>query len=229
VTYPRRTGTTVNDVDGEAVVTGIHTIPLRTLVYANLGSSDVFGLRGYTNGATILAADGETPVSVQQGLFDEPDIVSVQSTGITAEIFRHLVDQYLSLLAIVQITALALAALIAFNSATIALDERAREHATMFAFGTRLRTVVGLAVAESALLGLIGTLLGLVGGRLLMEGIVRFVMPDVVPDVGFVVGLSATTIIAAIVLGTLAVGVAPILGARRLATMDVPSALRVVE
>jgi hypothetical protein len=99
----------------------------------------------------------------------------------------------------------------------------------MFAFGTRLRTVLGMAVAESALMGFGGTLLGLAGGRLLMEGIVRFVMPDVVPDVGFSIGLGLTTIVTAICLGTLAVGVAPALGARRLLLMDVPSALRVVE
>lgn len=229
VTYPRRSGTETEDVDGEAIITGIHAIPLRTLAYGNLGSASVFGIRGYTNSVTVVPAAGETVASVKDALFGKAGVVSVQPVGTTAEIFRDLVNQYLSMLAIVQATALALAALIAFNSATIALDERSREHATMFAFGTRLRTALGMAMVESALLGLLGTAFGVLAGRAVIEYIVREVMTDVVPDIGFTIALGAGTIAQALVLGTLVVGLAPLLGARRLAVMDVPSALRVVE
>ena len=61
---------------------------------------------------------------------------------------------------------MALALLIAFNSSAIGIDERRRENATMLAFGiTNVRTVV-LAVAESLIIGVLGTLVGLAGGLL---------------------------------------------------------------
>ena len=156
-------------------------------------------------------------------------MISVQAIDATATVFRHLVDQYLSLLAIVQYTALALALLIAFNSATIAMDERARENATMFAFGTRLRSVVGMAIVESVIIGTAGTLIGLVLGRIVVELIVKLVVRDVVPDIGFAITLSPATIVSAAALGILAVGVAPVLGVRRLSRLNIPNALRVVE
>ena len=58
------------------------------------------------------------------------------------------------------VTALAFL-LIAFNSTSISVDERAREIATMFAFGLPVRTVTRMSMLENLITGVLGTLLGM--------------------------------------------------------------------
>ena len=99
----------------------------------------------------------------------------------------------------------------------------------MFAFGTRLRTVLSMAVVESALIGAAGTVLGIIGGRIVVEFIVRAILVDVVPDVGFVVRISLATLVMAAALGIATVALAPLIGTRRLMQTNIPNALRVVE
>ena len=229
MTHQRLNGLQVETVDTDVRVAGTEPTPLKTLATMDLSNASLFGLQRQTNQLSVVPAAGQTVESVQKKLFDAPGVTSVESVSASSQVFRDLVAQYLSLLGIVQFTALALVLLIAFNSATIALDERAREHATMFAFGTRLRTVLGLAIGESALVGLIGTILGLIGGRIVIELIVLFIMPDVVPDIRFTIVVSAATIVTAFVLGIVTVAIAPLFGVRRLQHMDIPTALRVVE
>ena len=50
---------------------------------------------------------------------------------------------------------LGLALLIAFNTANINADERARDHATMFAYGVPVRRVLGILAMEGFVLGLL--------------------------------------------------------------------------
>ena len=125
--------------------------------------------------------------------------------------------------------ALALALLIAFNSTSISTDERARENATMLAFGVPVRGAIGLAIGESLITGVIGTLLGIGGGLLVIGWVVNQTLPETLPDLGLVVSISGGSILIAALVGIVAVAVAPLLTARRLRQMDVPSTLRVVE
>jgi putative ABC transport system permease protein len=222
-------GGELEDRDIDVRVAGLQPIPLRFSAFMDYEEAYRFGMRGLANEFSATPASGETVETVQQELFDTPDVAVVEPVATTSRIFRHLVDQYLSLLVIVQVTALALALLIAFNTAQIALDERSREHATMFAFGTRLRTVLSMSVVESALIGAAGTVMGIIGGRIVVEFIVRAVLVDVVPDVGFVVWISLATLVTAAALGIATVALAPLIGTRRLMNTNVPDALRVVE
>ena len=125
--------------------------------------------------------------------------------------------------------ALALALLIAFNSTSISTDERARENATMLAFGVPVRGAVGLAVGESLIIGLLGTLLGIGAGLLVIGWVVNETLPETLPDLGLVVSISGGSILVAALVGVIAVAVAPLLTARRIRRMDLPSTLRVVE
>jgi putative ABC transport system permease protein len=224
----RRDGADEN-VETEMLVTGLSPDPYKLAAFMSIDDAGVFGLVGLTNRLSVLPAAGLALSSVQRALFESPGVISVQATDATVTVFRRLVDQFLSLLAIAQTAALALVLLIAFNSATIALDERARENATMFAFGTRLRSVVGITVVESVITGAAGTLVGLVLGRIVVEFIVRTIIPDVLPDIGLVTTVSPTTIVATAALGILVVGAAPLLGIRKLRRLNIPDALRVVE
>ena len=118
---------------------------------------------------------------------------------------------------------------LAFNSSSISVDERAREHATMFAFGVPLATTIRLAVIEGLLMGVAATAVGVLAGLALTGWVVRGIVPDTFPDLGLVVSLSTGSLTAAILLGTAAVALAPVLTARRMRRMDIPSTLRVVE
>ena len=156
-------------------------------------------------------------------------MASVWAVGALADVIRNLVEEFLDILAIAQLAALAVAVAIAVNSSTIGFDERAREHATMIAFGTRVRTILGIAIAEHVLIGVLGTCLGLVTGRLILQWLFEAVLPTTFPDIGFTLDLATGTVHAAVAAGVVAVGLAPLLGIRKLTGMNVPATLRVVE
>lgn len=99
----------------------------------------------------------------------------------------------------------------------------------MLAFGLPVRSVLGVAVKESVVVGLLGTVGGILLGRVLLHWLVNVLIADTIPEVGVEVFLSLGTITTALGLGVLAVAVAPTLTLRRLRRMDVPSTLRVME
>lgn len=99
----------------------------------------------------------------------------------------------------------------------------------MFAFGLRLRRVISLETVEGLLIGLLGTVIGVVVGVGVVRSVVTNTMRTTMPDLGLDVVISGNTILTAIVLGVLAVGIAPLLTVRRLRRLDIPGTLRVVE
>lgn len=99
----------------------------------------------------------------------------------------------------------------------------------MFAFGLPLSTVMLIAIAESLLTGVIGTLAGIAVGRAVLTWMVTHMLPSIIPDIGIVNVMHWSTALAAITLGAVAVSIAPLLDYRRLAGMDIPSTLRVME
>jgi putative ABC transport system permease protein len=54
-------------------------------------------------------------------------------------------------------------------------------------------------------------------------------MADTIPELGIVPEVAAGTLATAVVLGVVAVALAPLLTVRKLRRMDIPSTLRVVE
>jgi putative ABC transport system permease protein len=125
--------------------------------------------------------------------------------------------------------ALALALLIAINSARLAQEERRREQATMFAFGLPVRTVVWSMVVETVLVAALGTLIGLAGGYLALRWLIHTFTTDTFPELGMEVTLSTGTIVAVLVLGIGVTACAPLFSVRRLRRTDVPATLRVLE
>jgi putative ABC transport system permease protein len=123
---------------------------------------------------------------------------------------------------------LLLALLIAYNAAGINVDERAREYATMFAYGVEPRTVLRGISVEGLIVGLLGTIAGIAFGALAVRWLVSTAAADS-PDLGIVIAVAPATIVTALAMGVLAVGLAPLLVYRRLRRMDVPSTLRVME
>jgi putative ABC transport system permease protein len=215
--------------DTRVLVAGITPLPLRFFVFMDQGAADLLNLQGTTNVVTATRADGVTAGRFTRTLYGLPGVGSVTSPSTTVRAVTKQLDEILGILRIVDGALVLMAALIAFNSTSINIDERAREQATMFAFGVPLRSVLGVAVAESVITGVVGTLLGIGMGRLVLAWIVDRLLPQVVPDIGVVTRLGWSTVGLAFGLGVLAVSVAPLLSYRRLARMDIPSTLRVME
>lgn len=229
VEHPRRNGTGYRMVTTELPVLGIHEVPYRFVTFMDLRDAGLMNLDGIYNSVTVEPTAGTPVEAVQRTLFEVPEVGSVQPLRAFASSIRDFVQQILSLLRIIEGAVLVLAALIAFNSSAISVDERAREHATMFAFGVTLRTVMRNTVIESLIVGTAGTLVGIGLGRLIVSYITDALLTETLPDVTITPTVSAGTVVTAVVLGIVAVSLAPLFTARRMRHMNIPGTLRVVE
>ena len=228
--HPRRQGLVDYQlVESELPVLAIHPNPYRFLVFVDIGQADLFNLEGVTNTVRVTPAAGVTPEEVQRGLFPEPGVVSVEPVTAASDAIRDQIEEFVSIFTVIEAAVLLLALLIAFNSTAINMDERARENATMFAYGLPAGRVLLVSVVESLIIGVLGTIVGIAAGRLLLEWLLRVLLPSTFPDIGMVIALSADTLVTAVLFGAVAVAAAPVLTFRRLRRMDIPSTLRVME
>ncbi len=228
--HPQRQGTTsYTFVDSQVKVLGLTSLPLRFFVFMDSSGADLMNLQGTTNLLTVTRADGVPPDEFTRTLYELPGVGSVTSPATTVRAISKQLDELLGILRIVDGALVIIAALIAFNSTAINVDERAREQATMLAFGLPMRSVMAVTVVESVITGLAGTIVGILGGRIVLTWIVTRLIPEVVPDIGVTNHLAWPTVALALALGVLAVTLAPMLSYRRLSHMDIPSTLRVME
>jgi putative ABC transport system permease protein len=212
----------------EMRVIGSHPSPMRSVAYVHAPDAALFGLAGQMNAVHVAPDPGADIDDLTRSLFRRPGVASVRRADATIEVLRDLMVRFLDILRFVEIFVLLLALLIAFNAASIAVDERAREHATMSAFGVPTRRILACITIESMMVGLVGTGVGVGLGAL----VVRWLMSgtgQAMPDIELIVAVSVSTIATAFALGVVAVGLAPLLTVRRLLRMDVPSTLRVME
>jgi putative ABC transport system permease protein len=216
-------------VRSDLAVAGLHPNPMRPLAYLDTRTATVFGLAGVSNALTVTPADGVGTDDVRRALLAVPQVTSAEAVAASAQGMRTSLEEFMGVLRIGAAVTLVLALLIAFNTASIAGDERSREHATMLAFGLPVRSVLATNVAESALLGVLSTAMGLAGGWAVLSWMTATTVPAVMPEIGVSATLAGSTIVAALVLGVGTVALAPLLTVRRLRRLDVPATLRVVE
>ncbi len=228
--HPRRTGpATFALVESAVEVVGLTPNPLRFFAYMGSGSAELMGLAGATNVVSVAPASGVAQDDVTRALFGLPGVASVEPVAASASALRDFIDDFTIVIQVGALALMALALLIAFNSTAINAEERAREHATMFAFGLPVHRVLWMAVVESLLKGVLATVLGILGGLALIGWVFYAFLPEVLPEVGATITLSRTTYAGAALVGVVATALAPLLTVRRLRRMDVPSTLRVVE
>jgi putative ABC transport system permease protein len=213
----------------ELPVLGIHPHPFRFAAYMDLNQAGVFGMQGLANRLKVLPAESATSDELKRALINVPGVAAMESVGDIAQAIRDLLDEFVVVLRVIEGAALLIAVLIAFNSASINMDERTREHATMFAFGLPIGTVLRLAVIENLFLGLGATLLGLAGGWFLLGLIISTRIAETLPDIYIKPTLNETTLLITAVVGIAFVALAPLLTWRRLARMDIPGSLKVVD
>jgi putative ABC transport system permease protein len=228
--HPQRTGlTTFTFIDTEFPVMGIHPYPIRNFTYLDAGHAGLLGLEGITNMVQVLPDPAMADIDVQRELFAIPGVASVQDVSSTTQSIRDQLGEFTSIIGTFVIPVVLLTVLIAFLTASINLDARSREHATMFAFGVRVRTALAMAVTESSIIGVVATVLGVIGGIGALEWMNRALFSSTLPDVGIEVTLQMATVITVVILGVVAVAVAPLFTARRMRRMDLPGTLRLVE
>ncbi|MGE5689758.1 MAG: ABC transporter permease [Pseudomonadota bacterium] len=228
IAHPVRTGpTTFRTATSEVEIVALHGNPLRGLAYMSSRQAGRFGLAGATN--TVELRPRGTPEALTRALLAIPGVASVESGSAVPDAMRSYMDEFLAILRITQTVTLLLAVLIAFNTMSIATEERRREHATMLAFGVRPRSILRNAVVESALIGTLGTIVGLAFGLAMLGWIVNVTSADIYPELGIPVSLSPASVATAAAVGIVAVGLSPLLGARRLRRTNIPATLRVVE
>jgi putative ABC transport system permease protein len=215
-------------VETEMPVAAIHGHPMRIYAYMDSSQAGVLGLDGQMNRVTADPGPGGISAAREE-LFGVPGVVSVQEAAESPRLLRDRLDQFIGLIYVMAGSLCLLVGLIAYNTASINLDERARENATMLAYGVRPRTVVRMGVVEGFALGLLSTLLGLAGGYVLARWLIDILAPRVLPDIGLHLVLSPASLVLVFVLGVLAVALTPIFGWRRLRRMNLPSALRLME
>jgi putative ABC transport system permease protein len=207
-------------------VRALHPNPWRTFAYLDSAGASLFGLTGTAN-QLVVVPTGDVD-QLRRSLFQLEGVTAITPATGFAEALDDALEQFTGILRVIEVATLLLALLIAFNAASISAEERTREHATMFAFGLPPRVVMSIAVVENALVGLLGTLVGIIGGYAGLRYIVSG-FDEVTPELLVEPTLSATTIVTTLVLGVLVVALAPLLGVRRELRMDIPAALRVVE
>jgi putative ABC transport system permease protein len=229
VRHPLRQGLGYKLVDSRLPIQAIHDIPYRFIAFMDIRTAGIMNLDGIYNTVAVAPKTGTSLTQLQRELFAVPGVGSVQPVLSFAKSIRDMVNQVLAILRVVEGAVLLLALLIAFNSSAISVDERAREHATMFAFGVPLPTVLGNTVLESLIVGSAGTALGIGAGYGIVQYITQILLPGTLPDVSIHAAISAATIATAAVLGVVAVAIAPLFTARRMRRMNIPATLRVVE
>jgi putative ABC transport system permease protein len=210
-------------------VVALHPNPLRFITYLDIGHDSTYGLSGVRNTAQVLPAAGVSQRDVQAALFSLPGVASVQPASAIVDAFDDALRDYTSILEVTGSVIFLLTLLIAFNSTTIGIEERAREQATMFAFGVRVRTVLRLTILENLGVGILASGLGIAAGYVMLGWIMHRQVPEILPELSVQTYVAPVTIVIAIAMGTVAVGLTPFLSLRRLRRMDVPSALRIAE
>lgn len=229
VEHPMRQGAGLVVAQTPLPVTGIHPSPFRFYVYLDQAQLAAFGVEGITNALYVLPTPGHTPTDVQRELFELEGVASAQPVARLTRIVKDSLEDFVAIFQVMEGFILFLALLIAYNATSINADERAKERATLFAFGLPLRRVIGLETVEGMLIGLLGTAVGLGVGLAVVRWLITGIAARTMPDMGLDAVVSGGTVVTAVVLGIVAVGIAPLLTIRRLRRMDIPGTLRIVE
>jgi putative ABC transport system permease protein len=225
----RRGPNTFGLADTRVRIAGLHPNPLRIFAYMNRTQARLLRLEGWANTLAVTPAPGVSQDTVQRSLAGSPGVASVQPVAAETREVEQAVDEFTEVITVTESVVLLLALLMAFNSTSIAVDERRREYATLFAFGVPVRTGLRVTMVESLITGVVATLLGIALGVAVVSWTMNDLLAETLPDLGAVVTLAPASVATAVAVGIGAVALAPLLMARRLRRMDIPATLRVIE
>ncbi len=230
LTHPLRTGPDSFTLSSTPLpVLAVHPHPLRFNAYVDIRQANLAGLDGFANTVIGTPPPGGTLSGVKRALFGVPGVATVQGLAEGSRAVQDAFEQFASIFYVMEIFVLGLALLIAFNTANINSDERARDHATMFAYGVPVRRVIGILAVEGLILGTLATAVAIVLGYGMLLWMIRVLIPASYPDMGVVLAIDLPQMAAMLAAGIAVVALAPALTVRKLRRMDIPGMLRVLE
>jgi putative ABC transport system permease protein len=210
-------------------VIGIHNNPFRALSYMDSAGITLTGLDNATNFLVALPAPGVDANEIKRALMAQPGVASVQAVLDFSKAFDDSMSIFVNVLRIVQGIVLFMAFLIAFNTTSINVDERVREISTMFAFGLPVRTVTRMQILENLVIGVLGTIVGVILGWYALNALLVARVEEQLADFKFVATISLETLGISLLLGVLVVALTPLLSIRRMLRLNIPDTLRVME
>lgn len=211
-------------------VAAIHPHPLRLNAYMDLSLASDWSFGGLANIVTGVPADGSSLNDVKRSLFGSgKGVALVQGLDETFQSLEDSLEQSQGVFLVTRIFVIFLVMLIAFNTANINVDERARDHATMFAYGIPVRRVIANLSVEGLLLGVVAVVLGGLFGYALLLWMALFLMPTAIPDIGLIVSVRWWDMAVSFLLALAAIALAPVFPGRKLKKMFIPGQLRVME
>jgi putative ABC transport system permease protein len=227
--FEHRDGTTFSWVESRVPVRAMHDSPYRFVAYMDLADRTLFGLDGLVSSLKVQPTADASLDDLQPRIAGLSGVASALPASAVSQTARDQLFTLRRLFLILQAMVAALAFLVAFNASHVAADERRRENATMFAFGVRVRRVLGIEVGESLMLGALGVLLGLGFGAAILRLILETVFPAAAPDLAVAQVVAPASYAITIGIALAATAAAPVLNLRTLQRMDIPSTLRYVE
>jgi putative ABC transport system permease protein len=230
IRHPVRVGSGLQLTESDVEVSALHDNPVRTFAYLDEArAAELFGLAGVTNLISVTPAHPATSADIQRSLFGRDGVASTLPVARIGEAFDDALEAFTGFLLVAAVAVLALALLIAFNAARIAVEERQRDHATMRAFGLPVRSILAMITKESVVIGALATVVGVAVGTLMLDWMLSSLARRTLPEFGIERYIAPSTLGWAAGIGILAVSLAPLFLVRRIRNMDLPSTLRVME
>ncbi len=210
-------------------VVGVHADILRMAVFMDIKDAAIMNLDGAVNSLQISPAVGVDVKRLNQEIAHTDGVASARRVAASLDAIKAFIDQYVGVFQAIQVVVLVMAFLVAFNTTRTNMEERRRDLATMFAFGTRVRTTIRMAIMENLITGVLGTALGIGLGWLLLSTMLLGQFERDAPELNPIVSVGSSTYGWAALIGVIVVAVTPVFLTRRLTKMDIPSTLRVIE
>jgi len=197
----------------------VFPLPVAQRLFARPGALDVIYVKPAPGvGVGTLRARLARAVGPWNGVLRSTDAPPGASLALGA---------FLPIFGMLSIFAIAISAVLVYDTVTLSIEERRRDLAVVGALGGRSRTIVGGTMIETGLLGLAGGLLGGAGALVLAKPITASLSSFTTRFVGMpvTVHFSAAPFVLGAVFGTLLAAAAAWLPARRATRMDVAAEL----
>lgn len=192
---------------------------------------ETFGFNGQVQGIAVVADEGVT----QQEVVDRiepvlPDGVEVITADAAAQEAKDLIGSFVgtirTFLTIFALIALAAGSFLIYNTFGIIIGQRVRELALLRALGSSRRQVMASVVVEAAVIGLVASILGLLGGVVLAVILQTILATVGLGESGVAPVVSPSTLIWSVVVGVLVSVLCSVVPAWRASRIPPVAALR---
>ena len=154
--------------------------------------------------ALVLANDGQDVHALGASMANFEGVLSLSVNQDTAATVGNMMDALDAVILVAVVAAVALAVIVLYNLTNINIQERLREIATIKVLGFNALETTSYVFKENLALTVVGTLFGLVGGKLLHTAVMSYVRIDMVwfnnrIDPGSYITAAVLTVVAALI------------------------------